>query len=218
MTAPFFARAITEDYRGRIALVSSFGAESAVLLHLVASVDPTIPVLFIDTEKLFGETLRYRDRLVQRLGLTDLRVIKPDPIKINAADPDGALWRRNPDLCCRLRKVEPLARALKDFDAWINGRKRYQSNERNAIPPVETVDGKIKINPLFDWTKQDIETYFETYDLERHPLVADGYRSIGCMPCTDRVRDGEDDRAGRWRSAEKTECGIHLSGMMGDGI
>ena len=218
MSAPFLARAIREDYSGRIALVSSFGAESAVLLHMVASVDPGVPVIFVDTEKLFGETLRYRDRMADRLGLTDLRIVKPDPIAIAAADSDGALWRRDPNLCCRLRKVQPLARALKDFDAWINGRKRYQSDSRDAIPPIETVDGKIKINPLFDWTKQDLEDYFETYGLERHPLVEDGYRSIGCMPCTDRVAPGEDDRAGRWRSQEKTECGIHLAGVMGDGI
>lgn len=206
------AEAILHRFRGRIALVSSFGAEAAVLLHLVASIDPATPVIFLDTGKLFGETLRYRDVLVRRLGLTDVRSVEPDAARLSALDPDGTLWMRDPDACCALRKVEPLARALAPFDAWINGRKRHHGGDRVALPTVETVDGRVKLNPLADWDAAAIEAYFERHDLPRHPLVADGYASIGCMPCTTPLGAGETARDGRWRGRAKSECGIHLPG------
>lgn len=215
-TRETLARAIRSEFPGRIALVSSFGAEAAVLLHLVAGIDPATPVLFLDTGKLFGETLRYRDRLVARLGLTRLIVVKPEPRALDEADPEGVLWARDPDLCCRLRKTEPLNRALNGFDAWINGRKRFQSAGRAALEPRERADGRVKLNPLYQWSARDIDAYFEASGLERHPLVADGYPSIGCMPCSDRVAPGEDARAGRWRGRDKDECGIHLPGAASD--
>lgn len=203
---------ITEEFPGRIALVSSFGAEAAILLHMVSEIDAATPVIFLDTEKLFGETLRYRNQLVGLLGLTDVRSIKPDARQVEAVDPDGVLWYANPDMCCYVRKVEPLRRAIVGFDAQITGRKRYHGGERSGLPLVECDDeGRIKLNPLAGWDRDRIEAYFSRHDLPRHPLEADGFLSIGCMPCTDRVKPGESPRAGRWRDLEKTECGIHLA-------
>ena len=203
---------IRDEFPGRIALVSSFGAEGAVLLHLVASIEPATPVIFLDTGKLFGETRRYRDRLTTELGLHDVRTIEPDPERIEAFDQDGVLWYGNPDMCCRIRKVEPLQRALEGLDAWITGRKGFHGGERTRLPRIEvnTDDGRIKLNPLADWRKADLDAHLERHALPRHPLEADGFLSIGCMPCTDRVAPGEHARAGRWRGREKTECGIHL--------
>ncbi len=205
------AEAIRSEFRGRIALVSSFGVESAVLLHMVAAIDPATPVMFLDTGKLFGETLRYRDRLVGMLGLSDVRAVSPDPLRLQAEDPNGMLWQSNPDRCCFVRKVEPLARALAGFDAWINGRKRHHGGARAALPVVEEAEGRIKLNPLADWSAADIAAYFVAHDLPHHPLEEDGYLSIGCMPCSDRATPGEGIRDGRWRGRDKTECGIHLS-------
>lgn len=203
--------AIRDLFPGEIALVSSFGAEAAVLLHLVAQADPSTPVLFLDTGKLFAETLAYRDALATRLGLTDIRVLTPDPKALAANDEGGTLWFRDADACCRIRKVEPLQRGLKPFAAWINGRKRFQSATRQAIPLVEADGARLKFNPLADWGPEEIEAYFRRHDLPRHPLVARGYPSIGCEPCTHPVAEGEDSRAGRWQGQDKTECGIHVS-------
>lgn len=210
---------IHDVFAGRIALVSSFGAESAVLLHLVASVEPATPVLFIDTGKLFGATHRHRAELIARLGLRDVRVARPDPAALAAHDGDSGLWRRDPDRCCGIRKVAPLSRALRGFDAWISGRKRYQGGERSALPTLESDGTRIKVNPLADWTKTDISSYRNLHALPDHPLAADGFRSIGCMPCTERVAEGEDDRDGRWRGRGKSECGIHhgLAAFENDG-
>ena len=177
---------------------------------MVSEIAPALPVLFLDTEKLFGETLRYRDQLVGRLGLTGVRDIHPDQAEIAVEDPNGSLWLRQPDRCCHLLKVVPLEKALHGFDAWITGRKRFQGESRSMLEAVEAKDGRTKINPLVLWSAADIERYLTDHDLPRHPLVADGYLSIGCMPCTDRVAPGEDARAGRWRGRDKDECGIHL--------
>ena len=204
-------RVITETFPGRMALVSSFGAESAVLLHMIAAIDPATPVIFLDTGRLFGETLRYRDRLVRALGLSDLRSLQPESEGLTAEDADGLLFRRDPERCCFLRKVAPLRRALDGFDAWITGRKGYQGGLRTGLPRFEADAGRVKINPLADWSRDDIEAYLDHHGLPRHPLEADGFLSIGCMPCTDRVAPGEDLRAGRWRGLGKSECGIHLS-------
>lgn len=198
-------------YKGRIAVVSSFGADSATLLHLVSKIDRHVPVIFVDTRKHFGETLKYRDALVERFGFTGVRSIVPEAEDIAAADADGALWLRDNDRCCHIRKVLPLARALKGFDAWISGRKRFQSAQRADIPVFEPEEGRIKVNPLASWELSDIIAHMQEHDLPRHPLVAQGYPSIGCMPCTDKVAEGEDARAGRWRGKDKTECGIHFA-------
>jgi len=203
--------AIEEEFQGKIALVSSFGAESAVLLDLVAQVAPDTPVVFLDTQKLFGETLRYRDQLKERLGLTNILSIEPDPDEVTEEDRNGLLWTRNVDACCGLRKVRPLARAMEGFDAWITGRKRFQSSTRANIPLIEQSGAKFKINPLADWAPEDIEAYRKARDLPPHPLVKDGFLSIGCMPCTRPVRAGESARDGRWAGLDKTECGIHVA-------
>lgn len=205
------ARAIKTEFPGRIALVSSFGAEAAILLHMVSEIDPSTPVLFLDTGKLFGETKKYRNQLIEKLGLEDVRSITPLPENEAALDPKGVLWASEPARCCYFRKVLPLQRALEGFDAWITGRKQYQSAERAGVPYFELADGRVKVNPLIGWEKTEVDAYFAAHDLPPHPLVAQGYPSIGCMPCTDRVTPDEDPRAGRWRGQAKTECGIHMS-------
>ena len=194
---------------GRRAIVSSFGAESTVLLHYVSRILPDIPVLFIDTGRHFPETLAYRDALARALGL-NLVNMHPKPDDLKSEDPYGALYNADPTMCCTIRKVFPLQDALSGHDSWISGRKRFQAATRAAIPLIERDGGKIKINPLALWSKAEIDSYIETHDLPRHPLEARGYPSIGCQPCTRPVRPGEDPRAGRWAHSDKTECGIHL--------
>jgi phosphoadenosine phosphosulfate reductase len=195
---------------GPVALVSSFGAESVVLLHLAASVDRSVPVIFLDTEMLFPETLDYQRTLAQHLGLTDIRVITPDRNDVLREDVDGLLHQADPDACCDLRKARPLEQALQGFGGWITGRKQFQNGQRAALPLYEKDGARIKINPLAEWSSDDLRAYIADHNLPRHPLVARGYPSIGCMPCTTSVRAGEDPRAGRWRDSEKTECGIHF--------
>ena len=201
-----------EGSLGRVAVVSSFGTESAVLLHLVAQADPATPVIFVDTLKMFDETLAYRDELTARLGLVNSSVVQPDAAVLLARDENGLRWSWDPDGCCEIRKVEPLKRAKQGLDAWISGRKAFQSVTRQNLPRFEVEDGRLKINPLGDWTKDDLEAYFAAHDLPRHPLEAQGYLSVGCQPCTSPVLPGEDPRAGRWRGWDKTECGIHVPG------
>jgi phosphoadenosine phosphosulfate reductase len=202
--------ALKEEFAGKTAVVSSFGAESAVLLHMVAQIDPNTPILFLNTGKLFGETLRYRDRLQDQLGLGDIRSLAPTREARETLDPDGVLWSKNTDACCNFRKVIPLAHALEPFEAQITGRKRFQTRERANMQPVEFFDGRFRFNPLWQWNLAELEAYATAHNLPRHPLVEDGYPSIGCMPCTRRVQAGEDYRAGRWADSEKDECGIHL--------
>jgi phosphoadenosine phosphosulfate reductase len=203
---------IEREFPRRLAVVSSFGAESAVILAQIAEIDRNTPILFLDTGKLFSETLRYRDRLMALLGLSDVRTLAPDPRRLAMSDPHGMLWLVDPDACCALRKVESLEAALVGFDAWVSGRKRYHGGARAALPVFETDDrDRIKINPLAGWSKGRVEAEFAIRNLPRHPLEAQGYLSIGCITCTDRVRPGEDIRAGRWRDLSKTECGIHGS-------
>ena len=205
------AHAIGQAFPGRIAVVSSFGAESALLLHMVAQVDRAVPVLFLQTERHFPETLAYRALLAEQLGLRDVRDIRPDPEAAEDEDPTGELYAFDPDACCDLRKVRPLARALAPFDAWITGRKRYQAGTRAAMPLFEMVDGRLKLNPLAGWTALRVQAEMARRGLQPHPLVLRGYPSIGCAACTRAVEDGEDARAGRWSGRAKTECGIHFS-------
>lgn len=209
--------ALKESFAGETAVVSSFGSESAVLLHLVAQIDPATPILFLNTGKLFGETLRYRDRLQDVLGLGDVRALAPDPVQRERLDPEGALWSRDTDACCGFRKVIPLRRALEPFAAQITGRKRFQTQARAAMQAVEYFEGRFRFNPLVTWSQADLEAYLTAHDLPRHPLVEDGYPSIGCMPCTRRIQSGESYRDGRWSGLDRDECGIHL-GVDGEGI
>lgn len=203
--------ALKDDDLGRVALVSSFGAESVVLLHLVSVIAPETPVLFVDTRMLFQETLEYQRLLAESLNLCDIRTIRANPARLNFDDPDGTLHQFNTDACCGLRKVEPLERVLTKFDGWITGRKRFQNSDRGTIDFFENEgDIRIKVNPLAHWGREDLEEYIVNNNLPRHPLVAKGYPSIGCLPCTSQVKPGEDPRSGRWRGQAKTECGIHF--------
>ena len=205
------AVAVTDLFAGRIALVSSFGAESAVLLHLLASVDPAVPVLFADTGRHFPETLAYRDTLIAQLGLTGVRSVGPTAEEVARLDPGATRAGWDPDGCCAFRKVAPLERALAPFDAWITGRKRFQASTRKSLPAFEADGERIKVNPLASWTGAEVAAYARKHRLPPHPLLAKGYLSIGCAPCTTPVRPGEDARAGRWRDFSKTECGIHAA-------
>lgn len=209
-------RAVIEgSLAGDSAIVSSFGAESAVLLHLVSQIDASIPVLFLDTGKHFPETLAYRDQLAETLGL-DLVNLHPEIADLEQKDETGLRWSYDPDGCCELRKVKPLEKALVGFDASFTGRKAFQSSTRANLPrfEVDTSDaqGRLKINPLIDWDSDRIKAYFEEFDLPRHPLIEQGYPSIGCSPCTRPVAEGDDPRAGRWAGWDKVECGIHKPG------
>ena len=207
--AEIIAVALRTVGRDQLALVSSFGTESAALLKVMVDVDPSIPVIFLDTGWLFEETLAYRDTLIATLGLRDVRSIKPLEETLSREDPDSDLWFSGPDACCRIRKVEPLARALKPFAGWINGRKRFQGALRAAIPVVEADGDRLKFNPFATVSRQDIAAIYASANLPPHPLVASGFLSVGCMPCTSRTTEGEDARAGRWRGRPKSECGIH---------
>lgn len=209
--AEVIAAALKTAGREHLALVSSFGTESAALLKVMADVDPAIPVVFLDTGWLFEETLAYRDALIATLGLTDVRSIKPLEEALSREDPERELWFSDPDACCRIRKVEPLARALKPFSAWINGRKRFQGGARADIPVVEDDGAKLKFNPFANVSREEIEAIYRIAKLPQHPLLASGYLSVGCMPCSSRTAPGEDARAGRWRGQAKRECGIHTT-------
>jgi phosphoadenosine phosphosulfate reductase len=204
-------RAAIEEFGDEVALVSSFGAESAVLLHMAAQIKPDIPVLFLDTGMLFGQTLDYRQQLAARLGLTDVRDLRPRFEDLAVNDPKAELWKTDTDACCHIRKVIPLDAALGGFSAWITGRKRFHGGDRLRLPVVEASDGRLKFNPLANWSKEEIDAYAEAHDLPAHPLVAFGYPSIGCWPCTSPVDDGDDLRAGRWAGSQKSECGIHTA-------
>lgn len=202
---------IREVFPGRIALVSSLGAESATLMHLVSLIDPSLPVIFLDTGKHFPETLAYRDKLVSHFGLRNFRDVTPNPKQLASFDPDGDLSQRDSNFCCHLRKVLPLEKALSGFDAWITGRKRLHGGQRDDLPLIEAADGKIKINPLASWSRERLKAYYTAHDLPRHPLTNLGYRSIGCAPCTRRTASADSPRDGRWAGQAKTECGIHIA-------
>jgi phosphoadenosine phosphosulfate reductase len=204
-------RAAVETLCDELALVSSFGAESAVLLHLASRVKPDIPVLFLDTGMLFGQTLDYRRQLAARLGLTDVRDLRPRFEDLAVGDPNADLWKSDTDACCHIRKVIPLDAALDGFAGWLTGRKRFHGGDRMRLPVVEEAEGKLKFNPLANWSKADLDAYAAEYDLPDHPLVAFGYPSIGCWPCTSPVEEGGDVRSGRWAGSQKTECGIHTA-------
>jgi phosphoadenosine phosphosulfate reductase len=205
--------AIEDLYPGRIALVSSFGADAAALLHMVSQIDAATPVIFVDTGQHFPETLAYRDALCETLKLTNVTVAIPKAEILDAEDPEKFLFASDPDRCCEIRKVRPLAEAIEGYDAWITGRKAFQSATRASLPLFEAEGERIKINPLAGWSASDVLKYIAEAGLPRHPLVAKGFPSIGCLPCTSAVEPGEDERAGRWRGRGKIECGIHATSL-----
>lgn len=201
--------ALAARYQGRIAILSSFGVESAVLLDLVAQVDPSLPVFFLDTGHHFPETLAHRDAVTSRLGLTDVREVRPSDAALAAADPDAFLWATDTEACCALRKVEPLAALLPGFDVLVDGRKRHHGAARTSLAPIRVEEGRLRVSPLALWSAEEIEAQRLRRDLPAHPLAGRGYASVGCLPCTSPTRPGESPRAGRWRGTAKTECGIH---------
>lgn len=206
---PSDARALLEwtlrIFPQRTAITVSFGGSGLVIAHMVSEIDATVPLLFADTRYLFPETLAFRDEFVRRYGLSVLT--------LTPAEEPGPLFLEDPDRCCQIRKVDPVHRALANYDAWVSALRREQSETRAHVGALETamLDQRIilKVHPLFDWTRDDVERYYVTHDLPRHPLTAQGYTSIGCWPCTSPVRPGEPERAGRWRGTPKTECGLH---------
>jgi len=203
---------INDVFGAKIALVSSFGAESAVLLHMISQIKADAPVIFLDTGKLFAETLAYQQKLSARLGLENVQIMRPDPIHEADFDPDLNLSQSNTAVCCFFRKTVPLRKALRGYPAWITGRKSYQAQTRARLPRFERDGLHIKVNPLANWTPENVAQYMKSHELPAHPLVAKGYPSIGCSDCTTPVAPGEDTRAGRWRGQEQTECGIHFAG------
>jgi phosphoadenosine phosphosulfate reductase len=203
------AEVLTGPAYGDVALVSSFGADSAVLLHMAAQIRRDVPVLFVETGWLFAETLSYADDLARYLRLSDVRWLRPDAAEVEARDPKRLRWSYDPDGCCAVRKVAPLDRALAGFNLWVSGRKSHQNRARATLTLFEAESTRLKLNPLHDWTATDLAAYAATHKLPPHPLVSEGYPSIGCSPCTSRVQPGEDPRAGRWRGWDKSECGIH---------
>lgn len=206
------AYALDSGAIGDVAVVSSFGAESVVLLHMLSQTNPAAPVLFIDTEMLFPETTAYQIELSETLGLTNVQVIGPDRGELIVEDNESLLHLYDTDACCALRKTRPLQRALGGFDGWITGRKRFQGTTRTALDLFEAETAtRLKINPLAHWQQADIIQYISDHALPRHPMVSQGFPSLGCVPCTSRVAKGEDTRAGRWRGKSKTECGIHFA-------
>ena len=210
-SAGVLKQALTELLPGDVAIVSSFGADSAVLLHMVSEINPDLPVYFLETGKHFPETLAYVETLRQQLGLTNVISLLPDPADLVRFDPRGDLWETDPDSCCHIRKTEPLEPILEKYAGWVTGRKRYQTAERGVLPHFElTSDDRIKVNPLAYWSDADVVAYRQQHNLPAHPLYAQGYKSIGCAPCTSAVAEGEDARAGRWRGLDKKECGIHF--------
>jgi len=208
--------AMNQFWSGELAVVSSFGADSAVLLHMISEFDRDLPVLFLDTGKHFEETHDYRDALIDDLGLNDLRIVTPIETVLERDDPTGLLHRRDTEGCCAIRKVEPMQRAVKPFRAWFTGRKRFQAATRERMPVFEAVGPRIRINPLASWGPDEIAAHMDEHGLRQNPLVAYGYLSIGCFPCTEPVQAGSDPRSGRWSGQAKTECGIHLPGALGE--
>lgn len=206
-SAEAILQAAVKEFPGRIAMLSSFGAEAAAGLHLLSRVDAATPVLFIDTDRHFAQTLTYRHALAAKLGLTNVRVLTPQ--RAEEADPKGDLWRTDPDLCCAVRRVRPLRDVAGDYDALITGRKRFHGGSRLRLRPFELLDGQVRVNPLANWSQDEVDAYYEAHALPRHPLVQGGYASIGCWPCTEPARSG-DVRSGRWAGTEKVECGIHM--------
>lgn len=211
-TQAFLARLLAQQTPfGELAAVSSFGAESAVLLHLVATLNPMTRVVFLDTGFHFPETLAYRDELIVRLGLQRAQTIGIDPLSEKRYDEAGMLHQTDPDRCCAVRKVQVLKRALRPYGGWISGQKQFHSAGRARLERIEWDEGynTWKFNPLADWSADRIASYQAEHQLPVHPLVSAGYPSIGCAPCTSQVAQGEEMRAGRWRGQEKVECGLH---------
>lgn len=200
-----------ENYAGGIVLASSFGAEDVVLIDMLHKLAPTIPVFYLDTNKHFMETYHTRDRLQERYGTTFIQVLPQITLEEQAQQHGDKLWEREPNLCCAIRKVEPLKRVLSQYQAWVTGIRREQSPTRANAKKVEWDEkfNLVKFNPLADWTDAQVWDYIHANDVPYNPLHDRNYPSIGCSVCTRAVMPGQDPRSGRWSGHEKTECGLH---------
>jgi phosphoadenosine phosphosulfate reductase len=202
----------SHNYGDGLVMATGFGPEGIVILHIVHQVAPEIQVFYLDTDLLFPETYQLRDRLEQRFGIGFTRVATALSVDQQNEQVGPELWSSQPDRCCRLRKVEPLRAFLKDKKAWITGIRRDQTAHRASAKPIEwdAGNGLVKINPLINWSQEQVWTYIHLFELPYNELHHKGYPSIGCAPCTRPVAEGADPRSGRWVGREKVECGIHL--------
>ena len=211
LTAEDVLRWAHEQFGDKLCLSCSWQKQSSVLVHMVSELGLEIDVIELDTHLFFKETYETRERLVERYGV---RLIQPDVLTVAEQHKrEGPnLWERNPDRCCHIRKVEPLLRALDPYDAWISGIRRDQSPSRATTKKLEASEryGVWKIQPLADWSEEDVWNYISANDIPYNPLHDAGYRSIGCIPCTRPTRPDEEERAGRWAGSDKLECGIHV--------
>ena len=200
---------INKFFLKKIVYVCSFGAESAVILHLISNISKDFPIIFLNTGKLFDETLNYRNDLIKLFNLTNIIEIYPEKFDLTKHDANEVLWKADHNKCCEIRKVNPLKKALKPYTTWISGRKGYHSNERREKKVLEIVNSKFVLSPLINWSQNKITEYFESFNIPKHPLYKKGYLSIGCRNCTVTSSDSNNVRSGRWSNTKKTECGIH---------
>ncbi len=196
-------------FKDKIVYISSFGIESAIILHMISQIDKNFPIALLNTNFLFKQTLDYKNKLIKSLNLKNFVEIFPDNSKLQKDDPNNNLWKSDVEKCCELRKVKPLNKFLKKYNAWISGRKSYQGGERFDVQPFEFNNGKVVVNPLANFEKKFVLLYFNNNNLPKHPLVEEGYLSVGCTHCTFKPKNIEDPRSGRWINQTKTECGIH---------
>ena len=199
-----------DKFESKIVYVCSFGTESAIILSMISKINKNFPILLINTNFLFPETLEYKEKLLDNLGLHNCIEVTPEKESLKIYDPENNLWKTNVDKCCEIRKVIPLQKELEKFDSWISGRKSYHLDSRENLNPFEQANGKIIINPLVSMTKNQVEEYFNKNSLPKHPLFSEGYLSIGCINCTSKTTNFDNVRSGRWKNNSKTECGIHL--------
>ncbi len=201
------------EFKRDVALATGFGVEGCVLVHMLASIDRSARMFYLDTDMLFPETYALRDKLESTYGVRFEQRSTKLTVRQQALTYGEELWKWNPDECCRLRKVEPLREMLFGLSAWITGIRREQSSTRASVQVIERDShfGLVKVNPLAAWTRRDVWDYVERNKVPYNPLLDQGYESIGCTPCTTPIQIGEDPRAGRWRGKSKTECGIHLN-------
>ena len=200
---------INKLFKKKVAYVCSFGSESVVILNIIAKIDKSTPIIFLNTHFLFHETISYKNTLIKKFGLKNLIETFPTNTDLKINDLNNDLWKSNPDKCCHLRKVKPLKKELKYFDGWISGRKSYHKGDREFLNIFEIQDRKIVINPLINQDQKSIENYFEENRLPKHPLIKKNYFSIGCTHCTSPAKNLSDMRSGRWEHLNKTECGIY---------
>tara|TARA_X000000950_G_scaffold118865_2_gene148998 strand:- start:4701 stop:5384 length:684 start_codon:yes stop_codon:yes gene_type:complete len=199
---------IKKIFLNKSAYVCSFGSESAVLLDMISKINNNFPIIFINTHKLFKETLDYKEILKRIFNITNIIEVFPSNLNIKNYDHNSDLWKKNPDLCCNIRKVLPLENALKNYEAWFSGRKGFHSESRKKKKIIELENNKYVVSPLLKWDQEKINEYFNDNKLVRHPLFNQGYLSIGCETCTSKSKSS-DFRSGRWTGTSKTECGIH---------